>query len=255
MSNKREREKRREERLQAETRADTTDNRKRLLQMAAGAVFLAIALVAVLIIVNSGGDGGGDTSIEDVAKVNKLLQGIPQEELVLGDPDAPVELIEYGDLQCPVCRNFAESILPPIIEGKVKRGELKIAFRHFIVISQESVPAAAAAIAAGKQGKGWSFIDLFYENQGIERTGYVTEDFIEAVAEKAGVPDLAKFNKERKAEPRANEIEQDTQQARRYGMTGTPSFAVKGPGTNGVELLGSPGTNVELEEAIEDAAS
>lgn len=254
MSNKREREKRREERLQAEAHVDTGDRRTRLLQMAAAAVFLAIAGVAVLIIVNAGGDSGGDTTIENTSKVNKLLAGIPQEELVLGDPNAPVELIEYGDLQCPVCRNFAESILPPIIESKVKRGELKIDFRNFIVIGPESVPAGAAAIAAGKQGKGWTYIELFYENQGIEASGYITEEFLEAIAKKSGLKDFAKWNEDRKDGVRATEIEQQSKEARRYGMTGTPSFAIQGPGTNGLELLGSPNSNIELEEAIDEAA-
>lgn len=254
MSNRRERERRREERLQAEAHAGTTDRRKRLLQMAAGAVFLAIAAVAVLIIVNAGGDSGGDTKVENTEKVNELLQGIPQNELVLGKPDAPVELIEYGDLQCPVCKSVAESALPQIIQTSVRQGEVKIDFRHFIVISEESVPAAAAAIAAAEQGKGWSYLDLFYENQGIERSGYVTDDFLEAVAKGAGVKDLAKWNEDRKAAARNSEIEQDSQEAQRYGFEGTPSFAIKGPGTNGVELLGSLNTTAQIEEAIENAS-
>jgi protein-disulfide isomerase len=254
MSNKREREKRREERLQAEAQAGTTDRRKLLLQLAAGAVFLAIAAVAVLIIVNAGGDSGGDTEVENTAKVNSLLQGIPQSELILGKPDAPVELIEYGDLQCPVCKSVAESVLPQIIQTSVRRGEVKLDFRNFIVISEESIPAAAAAIAAGKQGKGWTYLDLFYENQGIERSGYVTDDFLEAVAKGAGVKDMAKWNEDRKAAARNSEIEKETQEAQTYGFEGTPSFAVKGPGTNGVELLGSVGTVEQLEEAIENAS-
>ncbi|HET8814013.1 MAG TPA: thioredoxin domain-containing protein [Solirubrobacterales bacterium] len=254
MSNKREREKRREERLQAEAQVGTTDRRKRLLQMAAGAVFLAIAAVAVLIIVNAGGDSGGDTEIEKTAEVNQLLQGIPQQDLVLGDPNAPVELIEYGDLQCPVCKSVAETTLPQIIQTSVRRGEVKIDFRNFIVISEESIPAAAAAIAAGEQGKGWTYLDLFYENQGIERSGYVTDEFLEAVAKGAGIKDLAKWNKDREAAQRETEIEKDTQEAQTLGFEGTPSFAIKGPSTNGLELLGSAGTAAQLEEAIKAAS-
>jgi protein-disulfide isomerase len=254
MSNKREREKRREERLAEEARVDTTDRRKQLLQLGAGAVFLVIAVVVVLIVVQaSSSSSGGDTKLEEVSTVNKLFTGIPQEKLVLGDPKAPVSLYEYGDLQCPVCKAYSEEILPPIIESKIKNGEVKLEFRNFVIIGEQSVPAGAAAIAAGEQGRGWNYIELFYRNQGTENSGYVTESFIEAVAKGAGVKDLAKFNKERKEGERTTEINKTTEEAKQFGFTGTPSFAVKGPSSNGLELLGSPGSTAAIEEAIQEA--
>ncbi len=106
---------------------------------------------------------------------------------MLGDPKAPVELVEFGDLQCPVCKAASEEALPPIFDGAVAKGEAKISFRNFIIISEESEPAGAAAIAAGEQGRGWNFIELFYRNQGVERSGYVTDEFLTAIAEGAGV--------------------------------------------------------------------
>ena len=83
MSNKREREKRREERLQEETKVDSQDRRTRLLQLGAGAVFLVIVVVVVLIVVNgSGSSSGGDAeNFKEVAAVEKLFAGIPQEDL------------------------------------------------------------------------------------------------------------------------------------------------------------------------------
>lgn len=252
MSNKREREKRREERLQEEARVDTGDRRTRLLQMGAGAVFLVIAVVVVLIIVQaSSSESGGDTKLEEVATVNKLLTGIPQEKLILGDRKAPVSLYEYGDLQCPVCKAYSEEVLPPIIEGKIKSGAVKLEFRNFVIIGNDSVPAGAATIAAGNQGRGWNYLELFYRNQGVENSGYVTDEFIEAVAKGAGVKDLAKFNKERKEKSLTDQLNKTTQEAQNFGFTGTPSFAIKGPNSNGLELLGSPGTTTAIEEAIQ----
>ena len=254
MSNKREREKRREEREAEEARVDTTDRRKQLLQMGAGAVFLVVAVVVVLIVVQASSSGsGGDTKLEEVSTVNNLFTGIPQEKLILGDPKAPVSLYEYGDLQCPVCKAYSEEVLPPIIESKVKSGEVSLEFRNFIIIGEQSVPAGAAAIAAGEQGRGWNYIELFYRNQGTENSGYVTEEFIEAVAKGAGVKDLAKFNKERKESERKTAITKTTEEAKQFGFTGTPSFAIKGPNSNGLELLGSPGSTAAIEEAIQEA--
>jgi protein-disulfide isomerase len=255
MSNKREREKRREERLREEERASTTDRRARLLQMGAGAVFLVIVAVVVLIVVNSSSGGsGGDTKLEEVAVVNKLFKGIPQENLELGNPKAPVTLYEYGDPQCPVCKAYSEEVLPPIIESKVKSGEVKLVFRNFLIIGPDSTPAAAAAIAAGKQNRGWSYLELFYRNQGKENSGYVTPEFMEAIAKGAGVKDLAKWNKERESNEFVAEANNTTAEAQKFGFTGTPSFAIEGPGSKGMKLLGTPGSTSALEEAIQEAS-
>lgn len=257
MSGQKDRENRREEREAAEAKAAGGDRRTRLLQLAAGGVFLAIIVVVVVIIVagSGGSSGGGDKpSGEQETEVAKLLKGIPQEKTILGKSTAPVTLYEYGDLQCPICKEYSEEILPPIIEEQVRKGEVKIVYRDFIIISEESIPAGEAALAAGEQGKGWSFIELFYRNQGEERSGYVTDAFIEGIAEGAGVPDMQKFNKERKSGKFKKTIEQTTEQATKYTFTGTPSFAVEGPSSNGIELLFTPGSTEAIVERIEKAA-
>jgi protein-disulfide isomerase len=254
MSGKSAREARREERLQAEGKDDRQERRKRLLQIASAAIFLAVVVVAVLIVVSNNGGSGGDTNLEDVGLVKQNLQGIPQSGLALGDPKAKVTLYEFGDLQCPVCKAFSEEIVPEVIDSKVRSGAAKIEFRNFTIISEQSVPAGAAAIAAGRQGRGWNYIELFYRNQGEEASGYVTDEFMTEIARGAGVPDIAKWNKERKETKTVEEVEATTAEAERLSFTGTPSFAVEGPATSGKETLGTPGEAGLLEEAIEEAA-
>lgn len=232
---------------------NTADRRTKMMQLASGAVFLVIVVVVALIVVNSSSsDSGGDaSSIEGAAKVSKSLQGIPQSGMVLGDPGAPVELAEFGDLQCPVCKAYAEEVLPAIIENQVKNGEAKIDFRNFTIIGPQSLPAGAAALAAGEQGRGWNFVELFYGNQGGENSGYADDVFLEAVARAAGVKDMAQWNRER-AKMTAK-VEETSIEAQQLGFNGTPSFAVKGPGTKGLEPIGTPGSVGALEEAIEGA--
>jgi len=254
MSGKSSREARREERLQAEGDSQREERRKRLLQIGSGAVFLAIVVVAVLIVVSQSETSGGDTTLEDVGLVNSELQGIPQNGMTLGELQAKVTLIEFGDLQCPVCKGFSEEIIPDVIESKVRSGEAAIEFKNYTIISQESIPAGAAAIAAGQQGRGWTFVDLFYRNQGQEASGYVTDEFLTEVAKGAGVADIAKWNRDRKSTNVLKEVEDTSAEAQRLGFTGTPSFAISGPGTKGIETLGTPGTAGALEAAIEDAS-
>jgi protein-disulfide isomerase len=231
------------------------ERRTRLMQLAAGAAFLAVAVVLVLIVVNSSSSdsGGNAEQLEGAATVDQMLTGIPQQGMTLGDPKATVELAEFGDLQCPVCAAYSEEILPTIIENQVKNGEVKIDFRNFTIISEESVPAGAAALAAGEQGRGWQFVELFYKNQGAEASGYADDpEFLKAVAKAAGVKDLAKWNAERaKLMP---QVEKTTEEAQKLGFDGTPSFAVEGPKTSGLEGIGTPRSTGDLEAALEDAA-
>lgn len=228
------------------------DRRTTMMKLASAAVFLAIVVVVALIVVNSSDSGGDAENIEGAAEVASSLRGIPQNEMVLGDPQAPVELVEFGDLQCPVCKGFAEEILPPIIENQVKNGEVKIDFRNFTIIGPQSVDAGAAALAAGAQGRGWNFVELFYRNQGGENSGYADDAFLEAVAEGAGVEDMAKWNEDRKL-LRA-EVEETSQEAQQLNFSGTPSFAIEGPSTEGLEAIGTPSSTGAFEEAIEEAS-
>jgi protein-disulfide isomerase len=248
------REQRRQERLRRESEGASQERRKRLLQIGSAAVFLVVVAVAVLIVVSGNETSGGDTNLEDVGLVKGQLTGIPQNGMVLGDPKAKVTLFEFGDLQCPVCKGFSEEIVPAVIDSKVRSGEAKIDFRNYTIISPESVPAGAAAIAAGMQGRGWSYVDLFYRNQGPEDSGYVTDPFMTEIARGAGVPNIAKWNRDRKSAKVVAEVEATTAEAQKLGFTGTPSFAVEGPGTSGKKTLGTPGSAGAIEEAIEEAA-
>lgn len=234
---------------------DDAARRQRLLQLSAGGVFLAIlAVVVVIIVVSSSSGSGGDASnLAGKAEVEKLLAGIPQHGTTLGKPHAPVAVFEYGDLQCPYCKANAEEVTPQVIENQVRGGEASITFNQFIIIGPQSVPAGEAALAAGAQNKAWNFIELFYRNQGEENSGYVTEEFIESIGREAGVPDLSKWNRERKSGKFKPQLEAETKKAEKLGFEGTPSFAIEGPKSKGLEVISTPQTSGELEEAIEKA--
>jgi protein-disulfide isomerase len=227
-------------------------SRENLIKLASAAVFLAIVVVAVLIVVSQSESGGGDTKLEDTAVVGKQLRGIPQQGMVLGDPKAKVTLIEFGDLQCPVCKAFSEGIVSEVIAAPVARSEAKLDFRNYTIISEASVPAGAAAIAAGEQGRGWNFVELFYRNQGVEGTDYVDDAFLTSIAKGAGVADIGKWNADRKGKRVLDEVAKQTEEAEERGFEGTPSFAIQGP-SGKIETLEFPSSASELEDAIRQA--
>jgi protein-disulfide isomerase len=230
------------------------ERRQRLLQFAAGAAFLAVAAVLVAIVLSAGeGEGGDASDIQGAAEIDRLLDGIPQRGLVLGDADAEVRLVEYGDLQCPACKAITEEVLEPIVEGPVRHGETALEFRNFTILGRQSEAAAAAALAAGAQGRGWSFIEIFYRNQGLGGSGYADDEFLAAVARAAGVEDMGRWNRERSGERLAATVEQTSAQARELGFSGTPSFAIEGPRTGGLEPLDAHRDSDALLEAIEEA--
>lgn len=234
---------------------DDQERRQRLIKLGSATAFLAIVAVAVLVVVSQSGSDGGDASeVEGAASVRSELRGLSQRDLTLGEPSAKVTLIEFGDLQCPVCKSYSEEIVPQVIDAKVRSGEAKLEFRNLAFISDESVDAATAAIAAGEQGRGWDFIELFYRNQGAEASGYVTAEFMTAIAEGAGVPDIEKWDEARESDRLRQQVESEIEEAGELGLTGTPSFLVEGPLVDGGQsVIGTPGDAGTLEAAITDA--
>lgn len=255
MSGRRDREVRREARLREDEQAGAAERRQRLIKLGSAAGFLALVVIAVVVVVSQTQTSGGDPdNLAGVAEVNGELSGIPQKGMVLGNPGARAKLLEFGDLQCPVCKGYSEEVLPEVIENQVRTGAATIDFRNYTIIGPQSTPAGAAAIAAGEQGRGWNFVELFYRNQGTEGSGYATDAFLTAIAKGAGVRDIARWNSERKSKRILGEVAASNAEAEQLGFTGTPSFAVKGPGASGTETIGTPGSAGDLESAIEGAA-
>ena len=215
----------REKRLQAEAKATGGDRRQNLFKIVGIAAFVAIVGIVIAIVVVS--SGGSDTPENDASSVSEQLSGIPQNGMVLGDPTAKVTLVEFGDLQCPVCKQYADEILPDVIAGPIKSGKANFDFQNWAILGEDSTLAAKAAVAAGEQDLGWSFIENFYADQGVETRGYVTDDFLTDIAEKAGVPDIDKWNVDREKPALETDLLDIDNEATEAGFTGTPSFAIR----------------------------
>jgi len=146
-------------------------------------------------------------------------------------------VVEFGDLQCPVCQAFSFQIAPSLISDVVRKGAADYEFRQYWIIGPDSATAAKAALAAGEQGRYWNFIELFYRNQGTENSGYVTDGFLEAVAKGAGVPDIAKWNQDRQSSKWDAVLSKVRSEALSLGINATPTIVVEGPG--GRRVVGS----------------
>jgi protein-disulfide isomerase len=240
----------REERRRDEAEEQARERRQRLTRLGTGALFLAVVVVAAAIVISqSGGGSGGDTTLEDASQVQSELRGLEQQGLTLGDPKSKVTVVEFGDLQCPACKAYSEQVIPEVIDGSVRSGDAKLEFRNWNIIGPQSQVAAKAALAAGEQGRYWSFITLFYRNQGTENSGYVTDSFLEAVAKGASVADLDQWNQDLQSPRWDAQLARTDADAQRLGFTGTPAFLVQGP--NGNKPLPNPGSAAAIESAIQ----
>ena len=203
----------------------------------------AVALIAVISLSscgNSGPDARKSRSPQTagpVAEVRSLLEGIPQRGNTLGKPTARVTLQYFGDLECPFCREFTLGVLASIIRRWVRPGTLKIEYRSLKTATHglEIFKAQQfAALAAGRQNRMWDFIELFYHEQGEENSGYVTEDFLQSLAEQVPGLNLIAWTAARGDTALAGTLVGDARAAYEEGFHGTPSFLI---GNTGDRLL------------------
>jgi protein-disulfide isomerase len=251
-----ERDRLRAERQAAESQDAAAIARKRRVQYLIIGAFAAVAVIVGLIVISqSGGDGdgggGSPSNVQGVAQVNAELQGIPQSGQVLGDANAPVTVVEFGDPQCPVCAAFSEQVAPELISSEVKGGNAKFEFQPYLIIGPDSKPAMKATLAAGEQGRFWNYLQLFYRNQGGENSGYVTDAFLTSIANAAGIPDIDKWDQSRNSSQWDSVLSNGTSQAESLGFNGTPSIMVQGP--NGQKALSGFGLS-EIRSAIQQVS-
>lgn len=214
-----------EKRLAAEKQAKGQDTRQSAVKAIAAVAFLAVIAVIVVIVVAVSG-GGEDDGSKSSGEIEKLLAGIPQNGTVLGNPNAPATVVEFADLECASCKQFAEGGLPDLIKSEVRPGRARLDLR-FLQTASGDFEAAKAALAASNQGRFWQFIEYFYANQGVAGTGYVTDDFLTDIAEQAGVLDIDRWNEDRNLPKWDEVLLRDDELAAEVGATGTPTFAIE----------------------------
>jgi len=153
----------------------------------------------------------------------------------MGDPNAPVTIIEYSDFQCPFCKRFSDQTEPLITENYVATGDVYFVFRtmgNFISDNihkgkTESRDAAEAAYCAGDQGKFWEFKDILYANWLGEDAGSFTPARINAMAEALDL-DMEAFNDCVESGKYRERVQTDETDGIQACVTGTPSFLING---------------------------
>jgi len=195
------------------------------------AAVAGVAVVGALVGVSlvggkSSSKASSSTTVAMGPKTAALLAGIPQHGDTLGSPRAPVTLVEYADMQCPYCAEYARNTLPILIRDYVRTGKVKLVFRGLEFVGPDSDVALRAVYAAGRQNKLWNYLDLMFANQGTENTGWVTEDLIKSVGEAVPGLDVQKMLSDRQAQLVTDGIAISGQRGQFDGVDHTPWFEV-----------------------------
>jgi protein-disulfide isomerase len=231
--------------------------RTRMIQL--GAVIGAVVVVIAVILIATGGGGKkggiakGSQAGQETATVSALIKGIPQAGNTLGNPKAPVTLQYFGDLECPICKEFTLGALPTVIKKYVRTGKLKIEYLSLETATREQETFRTqqiAAYAAGKQKLAWYYIELFYHEQGAEDSGYVTEKYLQELAQQVPGLNLPDWSAARTEPALSEQVTRDAQAANQQGFTGTPSFLI---GKTGGPLAKLENPNLEDPSDFESA--
>ena len=144
---------------------------------------------------------------------------------ILGNSNAPITILEWGDYQCTFCYKFHQNTLNTIQEDFINTGKVKLIFKDFPLNGPDSLLAAEAAYCAEDQEKYWQYHDELYTNWGGERTGWVTRESLDNFAKTVNL-NLNEFNKCLYDHKYQNKVKTIHEFGKEIGIDATPSFLV-----------------------------
>ena len=165
--------------------------------------------------------GVNSNNSEKITSTKLVENGSP----IMGNINAPITILEWGDYQCTFCYKFHQNTLDIINEDFIKTGKVKFIFKDFPLNGPDSKLAAEASYCAQDQEKYWKYHDELYKNWGGERTGWITR---ETLTKFAGIVDLdlEKFNKCLDEHKYENKVDLLYAFGKEIGIDATPSFLV-----------------------------
>lgn len=151
-----------------------------------------------------------------------------------GSADAPVVIVEYSDFQCPYCGLHFKKVEPQLKEKYVKKGQVRLVYKHLTILGDESVWAALASECAADQNKFWEYHDLVFSRQNGENQGAFNQDNLKSWAAELEL-DTAVFNECLDSKKHLDVVQANTLEAKQLGIRGTPGFFVNDTPIAGAE--------------------
>ncbi len=187
------------------------------------------------------GAGAAAAGTAPTNATNTAVMALTSRDAILGQANAPVTMIEYGDYQCPFCgEEFFAQTEPQIIQNYVNTGKVKFVFRDFAFLGAESTAAANAAQCANDQGKMWLYHDALYtakvaddQGGGSEDDGFFSTAELLKLGQQVGL-NMTTFTSCVNNQSDLSIVNQEKTDATAQGVNSTPTFYI-----NGTQVLGA----------------
>lgn len=157
---------------------------------------------------------------------------------ILGNPDAPITLVEFGDYQCHYCNVFFHNTEERILKNYVETGKVKMIFKDYNIIGPDSVTASHGAHCANDQGLFWEYHDKLYNNWSGENNGWASSENLFKFAQEIGL-NMDQWSECMVNSKHSEIILASNQDAKMLELTGTPSFFVIDPNNKVTKLFGA----------------
>ena len=169
-----------------------------------------------------------------VSMTTFLANGSP----VLGNPNASVTLVEFGDYQCHFCNVFFHSTEDDILKNYIETGKVRMIFKDFNIIGPDSITASHGAHCANDQDLFWEYHDILYSNWTGENNGWASSKNLAKFAQEIGL-DMDEWSECMLNEIHSQVILASNRDARTLEITGTPAFFVIGPDEKVTPIFGA----------------
>lgn len=195
---------------------------------------LVIALVVVGIVLYMNRDKG--TEVVDVPQQSDRVYPPVEGQPMLGDADAPVQIVEFGDYKCPSCKQWGETIYPQLVEDFIDTGKANLSYINVLFHGEESVIASLASESVYEQDPEnfWAFSKAVYDAQPVSQQHDEPWVTIDKMAEIAGATapgvDVEKMKADMATEESAivQAVSRDAELVEEFGIPFTPTIYVNG---------------------------
>jgi protein-disulfide isomerase len=151
---------------------------------------------------------------------------IGPDERVIGDPAAPVTIVEYASMTCPHCASFHDVVYPGLKENWIDTGKARMVFRHFPL---DGLALRASALAECMEGvRFFGFLSLLFETQASWARADDPVKALQELAKQAGLDEAASDACLNDDAVLTKVLEQRKEGSDIYGISSTPSFLVNG---------------------------
>ena len=186
---------------------------------------LGIAIISIIIgiaVSVSSSDESFDVDMTQTHGSISTSLGSP----ILGNPNAPITIVEFGDYQCHQCYNWFHNTKPMIIRDYIDTGKANLIFVDFAFLGKDSPKASQATYCADDQNMYWEYHNSLYNSQESKiDSGWANSERLKAFAFNLNL-DMELFNECLDSEKYSKRVQYNSQQARDNGVRGTPGFFI-----------------------------